>query len=42
MGEGESLGVVPQFSRELYDRIEGNTDDQVVCYRGCVVLKFNF
>ena len=37
MGEGESLGVVPQFARELYDRIEGTTDDQVIVVGACLL-----
>ena len=29
MGEGEDQGIVPRFSKELYDRIEGTTEEQV-------------
>ena len=29
MGEPSALGVIPQFANELYDRIEGTTDDEV-------------
>ena len=32
MGETNALGVIPQFARELYERIEGTTDTEVsVC-----------
>ena len=29
MGEGENLGIVPQFTKELFDRVEGTTDEEV-------------
>lgn len=29
MGETNALGVIPQFARELYERIEGTTDTEV-------------
>lgn len=29
MGEGEQLGIVPRFMRELFDRIEGTSDCKV-------------
>ena len=29
MGEGENHGVVPQFAKELFERVEGTTDDEV-------------
>ena len=29
MGEGEHHGIVPQFAKELFDRVEGTTDDEV-------------
>ena len=29
MGEGEHHGVVPQFAKELFERVEGTTDDEV-------------
>ena len=29
MGEREEQGIVPQFSKELYDRIQGTSDNQV-------------
>ena len=29
MGEGEHHGIVPQFTKELFDRVEGTTDDEV-------------
>ena len=29
MGEGGDQGIVPRFSKELYDRIEGTTEEQV-------------
>ena len=29
MGEPSALGVIPQFANELYDRIEGTTDEEV-------------
>jgi hypothetical protein len=29
MGEGERHGVVPQFAKELFERVEGTTDNEV-------------
>lgn len=29
MGEGENLGIVPRFMRELFERIEGTSDSKV-------------
>ena len=29
MGEGENHGIVPQFAKELFDRVEGTTDKEV-------------
>ena len=29
MGEGEEVGIVPRFARELFDRIEGTSDEEV-------------
>ena len=29
MGEGENQGIVPQFAKELFDRVEGTTDEEV-------------
>ena len=33
MGEGQKLGIVPRFMRELFERIEGTSDSKV-----CVLL----
>lgn len=30
MGEGVRLGIVPQFAKELFDRVEGTTDNEVI------------
>ena len=39
MGEGEHHGIVPQFAKELFDRVEGTTDDEVcVCIHPCVAI----
>ena len=29
MGEGEEVGVVPQFCRELFDRVSGSPSNKV-------------
>jgi hypothetical protein len=29
MGEGEQVGIVPRFMRELFDRIDGTSDSKV-------------
>jgi hypothetical protein len=29
MGEGDRHGIVPQFAKELFERVEGTTDDEV-------------
>ncbi len=29
MGEGEAIGIVPRFAQELFDRVEGMSDDEV-------------
>ena len=30
MGEGEQHGIVPQFAKELFERVEGTIDDEVM------------
>ena len=34
MGEGEQLGIVPRFMRELFDRIDGTSDSKVTGWCG--------
>lgn len=29
MGEGEEIGIVPRFMKELFDRIDGTSDSKV-------------
>lgn len=29
MGEGEEVGIVPRFMKELFNRIEGTSDSKV-------------
>lgn len=29
MGEGENVGIVPRFTKELFDRVEGTSDSKV-------------
>ena len=29
MGEGEELGIVPRFTKELFERVEGTSDSKV-------------
>ncbi len=44
MGEGAEQGIIPQFSRELFERTQGTTDDQVVHTRGrgqCLLTHFS-
>ena len=41
MGEGEHQGIVPQFAKELFDRVEGTTDDEVIYSKG-TLQTFNF
>ena len=33
MGEGDNHGIVPKFSKELFERVEGTTDDEVITTR---------
>ena len=29
MGEGEAVGIVPRFAQELFERVEGTSDEEV-------------
>ena len=37
MGEPTALGIIPQFAEELFERIEGTKDDEVL-----ITLCINF
>ena len=41
MGEGEEVGVVPQFCQELFDRVTGSVIEQVHVYTQSYHLTVN-
>ena len=41
MGEGEHLGIVPRFMRELFDRVDGTSDSKVIRPARHIEVLFN-